>query len=67
MDQDRQVEGVAALAIGKELVVASSFAEDDSEASLQYFPSREALVTTLLKVRSRVLNSRNMMRVARSS
>ena len=39
VSQDRQVEGVVTLAIGKELVVASSFAEDDSEASLQYFPS----------------------------
>ena len=39
VDQDRQVEGVVALAIGKELAVTSSFAEDDSEASLQYFPS----------------------------
>ena len=29
VSQDRQVEGVVILAIGKELVVASSFAEDD--------------------------------------
>ena len=39
VDQDRQVEGVVALTIGKELDVASSFAEDNSEASLEYFPS----------------------------
>ena len=40
VNQDGQVEGVVTLAIGKELAVASSFAEDNSEASLQYFPSQ---------------------------
>ncbi len=39
VNQNGQVKGVAILAIGKELAVASSFAEDNSEASLQYFPS----------------------------
>ena len=33
MDQDRRVEGVVALAIGKEPDVTSSFLEDHSEAS----------------------------------
>ena len=39
VNQDKKVKGVVNLAIGKELFVASSFAEDNSEASLQYFPS----------------------------
>ena len=40
VSQDREVKGVVTLAIGKELFVASSFAEDNSEASLEYFPSK---------------------------
>ena len=36
--QDKKVKGVVNLAIGKELFVASSFAEDNSEASLEHFP-----------------------------
>ena len=39
VSQDGQIEGVAILAIGKELALASSFAEDNSEASLEHFPS----------------------------
>ena len=47
VSQDRQVEGVVILAIGKELVVASSFAEDNSEASLSYFPSQGLTFVTV--------------------